>query len=490
MDCGSLHCAPEQLEVNYLANKTLINPRQPVVKKWAGIILAISLIFVINVTLFPFDFALSRDESLIEIIQGFDWSLNELYILSDFPGNILLFLPFGFGVAGLAHGYQLSKLKGFGLALLSGITLSLSIEILQSITSSRFPTTVDVFANTLGAAGGAIVFYLFGPALLVKIESGTQKIFINVSSWRLLGLAFFWVILLTSVTILFRNSYQLENWVPQFPLLVGNEKDGERVWTGTISEILFLDRAISNHEVESFFSNDTHPDMNGMDVLANYQFNGEDALLDRSETLPGFNYRGNSPILIDQNGVQIGEGQWLETNAGPLIERIRQSSEFTLFVNLQAGNNDQGGPARIVSISSDAFNRNFTLGQEYDDLIIRIRSPITGPNGRYPELVIPGVFENSLEHQIVVSYQPKQIQAYIDSQENLYRFPLTPQTAIFWLLFPKTEQVHMVPFTSFALNTIFLGLLLVPLMLGFYSLFNHYSRGKGPINQISGIFRE
>lgn len=429
-------------------------------------------------TLFPFDFAFGRDETPLEIIQDFFSSLNDLYVHSDFPGNILLFVPFGFGVAGLAHGYKLSNLNGFMLALISGAAVSVSIEILQALTYSRYSTFVDVFANTLGAAGGAILFQFIGSASLTKLELLTQKLFRNASPWRLFGLAVFWAVLLICITIPFKNSFSLENWNSHFPLLVGNEQNGDWIWEGTISKILFLDRALSNSEVEQYFSGNTLQDINGKDILAYYEFDGVNALMDRTKSLPDFNNRGNTPIMISQNGVQLGEEQWLETDAGTLIDRIRQSSEFTLYVDLQAENNLQEGPSRIVSISTDAFQRNLTLGQEKNDLIIRIRSPITGANGRNPELVIPGVFDNSLAHQLVLSYQPNQIRAYIDGPENLYRFPLTPQLAMLWFLFPKTEQVYMVPSTPILLNLIFLCLILVPLVLGLYLLLNHYVRGK------------
>lgn len=270
----------------------------------------------------------------------------------------------------------------------------------------------------------------------------------------------------------------MENWNPEFPLLLGNEKSGERVWNGTISNILFLDRTLSDDEVEEVFLGEVFQDRIASDVLAYFKFDVKDALVDRSETLPNFVNRGRFPLVINHDGVHLGEEQWLETNASILNDRIRQSSQFTLIVDLQADQKLQTGPARIVSISNDAFQRNLTLGQEGDDLIIRVRSPITGANGRNPELVVPDVFKNRLAHLLVLSYQPDLIRAYVDNQENLYRFPLTPISAFFYYLFPKTEQIHMAPVSPFLLNLAYFGMLSVPIAISIVLFANHYALRK------------
>jgi outer membrane protein assembly factor BamB len=48
----------------------------------------------------------------------------------------------------------------------------------------------------------------------------------------------------------------------------------------------------------------------------------------------------------------------------------------------------QTGPARILTFSSDPYHRNFTLGQEGDRVVFRLRTPETGENGMNPETTI------------------------------------------------------------------------------------------------------
>ncbi|CAN5367943.1 hypothetical protein BH23VER1_BH23VER1_03730 [soil metagenome] len=57
------------------------------------------------------------------------------------------------------------------------------------------------------------------------------------------------------------------------------------------------------------------------------------------------------------------------------------SNEVTLEAWLTPDNPSQGGPARILTFSSDSQNRNFTLGQEGDRYVARLRTTTNGSNG-------------------------------------------------------------------------------------------------------------
>ncbi len=50
--------------------------------------------------------------------------------------------------------------------------------------------------------------------------------------------------------------------------------------------------------------------------------------------------------------------------ASKLHTRLRATNRLTVIGQIKAGSTSQGGPARIISLSTDTNNRNFTLGQE------------------------------------------------------------------------------------------------------------------------------
>jgi mono/diheme cytochrome c family protein len=78
--------------------------------------------------------------------------------------------------------------------------------------------------------------------------------------------------------------------------------------------------------------------------------------------------------------------------ATKLIDAIRKTGELSIEVWLTPSDLKQSGPARIVSLSIDPSQRNFTLGQDKGRLDIRLRTSSTDNNGQ-PSTAGP---ENSL----------------------------------------------------------------------------------------------
>jgi len=79
---------------------------------------------------------------------------------------------------------------------------------------------------------------------------------------------------------------------------------------------------------------------------------------------------------------------------------------------------EQTGPARIISFSSDASTRNFTLGQHGDRLVLRLRTPFTGPNGTNPEVEIFPVAAGK-PHHVILAYMPDLLVGYLDGRQVL-----------------------------------------------------------------------
>ncbi len=77
----------------------------------------------------------------------------------------------------------------------------------------------------------------------------------------------------------------------------------------------------------------------------------------------------------DAAGVQFGRSGMLHSAAPPvsLYRRLLSGKGLTIEVWLSSATANQGGPARIVSYSLNPGERNFTLGQQGNDLIMRLR---------------------------------------------------------------------------------------------------------------------
>jgi glycopeptide antibiotics resistance protein len=81
------------------------------------------------------------------------------FLLINLVGNILVFVPLGFGLAGALYQGRVKQI--IWQAALGGFILSLAIELLQLTTLSRSTDVDDLIFNTLGAALGASLYAVF-----------------------------------------------------------------------------------------------------------------------------------------------------------------------------------------------------------------------------------------------------------------------------------------------------------------------------------------
>jgi len=77
-----------------------------------------------------------------------------------------------------------------------------------------------------------------------------------------------------------------------------------------------------------------------------------------------------------------GGGFLAEDCDAGVLAACRKSNQLTIEAIITPAKARQTGPARIITFSSNAGSRNFTLGQEADKLVLRLRTPQTGENRR------------------------------------------------------------------------------------------------------------
>ncbi len=80
--------------------------------------------------------------------------------LIDIAGNIAVFAPLGAAVA-LAIDPTRTLTTRISSGTLMGLAVSILIELLQGLTSSRVSSPADVALNTVGAALGALIAIWF-----------------------------------------------------------------------------------------------------------------------------------------------------------------------------------------------------------------------------------------------------------------------------------------------------------------------------------------
>lgn len=109
--------------------------------------------------------------------------------------------------------------------------------------------------------------------------------------------------------------------------------------------------------------------------------------------------------------------------AAKLTDACRQSNEITVEAWIKPSNVTQEGPARVVSISNDTTNRNFTLGQGLwgdqpsDVFDFRLRTTNTDNNGA-PSVTTPaGTATTELQHVVYTRTAQGDVSVYINGAQ-------------------------------------------------------------------------
>jgi hypothetical protein len=163
--------------------------------------------------------------------------------------------------------------------------------------------------------------------------------------------------------------------------------------------------------------------------IAEFDFSGSAPYKDHSGNVPDLQWTyhasGSTPV-----GVQLSGLSWLATRgaAAALARGVREANAFTLRVLCATDDSTQyrAGPVRIVSNSVSPFRRNFTIGQEGEDLVVRLRTPATGENGARFVTRVPGIFATTAIRDVLVTYNGATLLAAAAGTHRAARTNLTP----------------------------------------------------------------
>lgn len=120
---------------------------------------------------------------------------------------------------------------------------------------------------------------------------------------------------------------------------------------------------------------------------------------------------------FDETGRMLVDGGSFHVQgaSNALLAAAQQTGQLTIETILTTSNPQQGGPARILTFSTDGYNRNFTLAQERQQLLLRLRTPRTGENGMRPQTTLGNVEIGKPMH-ILITYRDGELVAYFNGE--------------------------------------------------------------------------
>lgn len=400
----------------YLSVSTISSLRQFLVKSAPYIVIA-SIFIIVFATLFPFNFSRLEGGSLRDFFGNFKHSSH----LGDKVKNVFLFIPFGFSLTCLLQKWRLSSLGQIVLVTVFSFLLSFTVETLQIFLPSRETSPADLVTNSLGGFVGYLCFCIWKNKIVNYVISLVEK-YKSRLGFQIIAITFLgYLVTAILLALPLQNANNLSNWDLSYPLILGNERTGDRPWEGYISEVAFADKAFSSAEIERVFADRNWWQNIELPLIGNYQLESQN-YSDRTGNLPSLSWRGQLPIKIiaDNRGVLLSDRQWLQTDApvNLLNQRLQETSQFTIVTTFASAKLQQQGPARIISISDTIGKRNFTLGQQDNNLNLRLRTPINGVNAQYLNTSVFNVLNDTEPHRIVVTYANSDFHVYLDNLQN------------------------------------------------------------------------
>jgi hypothetical protein len=396
--------------------------------EWSNRILALATLGILFLTLYPFrfDFHAGTPGSASPLLLG--RSLKPAGFLDGFL-NVLLFVPFGFGLAERLRERGKSFAFTLALALASGALFSYSIELLQYYIPQRDSGWEDVFTNSTGSVVGCVGCEILGPTLLRELSRCERwlEALLTVRRTFLILLIYF-ALWFTASALLQRNT-RLTNWRSDAQLVVGNDASGKFPWQGTVNAVQIWDLALRK-EVAQQLSGGQTVDSANPGLLVDYDFSAGPPFRNQRNISSELAWAPRAPLTADSGQLVLDGASWLTTSATvpDLITNLQKTNQFTLRVictSAEAG----GSGGRIISISRVSGFPDLTLRQEDTNLSFWFRNPLSASHANLT-WNFPGVFTAGRTRDILYTYDGSNLALFIDGKPETLTYRLGPGAAL------------------------------------------------------------
>ena len=355
----------------------------------------------------------------------------------DFFLNVLLFVPFGVGVAAQARKRSVPRWTAFFLALAAGAFVSYSVEFLQLYIAERSSGWEDVISNSTGSVAGFFLLEYGGAELLAHLSKWEDALtrWLSPRGAAVILVAYFaaWF----GLSAHWQRETRLSNWDSRCLLNVGNDAAGQHPWKGRVFALQIWNRVLPEQQIRQVAAREPAPDASA-GLLGSYDFESSPPYADRQKLLPDLRWVADSPPVAPTGGISLDAAHWLTTkvpveNLNESIESARGSNRFTIHV-ICAPAEIGGARGRIVSLSQSSENVNLHVRQEGTTLVLYIRTPLAEKPGILA-WYIPRIFEDGKVRDIIATYDGSNGSIYLDGARVPRMYRLGPAPALFSTVF-------------------------------------------------------
>ena len=373
--------------------------------------------------------------------------------------NVLLFMPFGFGLAEKIREAGGSRKRAFVSALLAGAGFSYVIEFTQAFIPPRDSGWIDVFTNSSGSVLGFLLFELAGAFLLSALRKAEDGIRTWFSFRRLVSFGLIYFAMWFLISIPLQRQTTLTNWDANQRLVVGNDASGSLPWNGKVLQIQFWDRSLpstTSMELSSVRSAGTIAPQ----PFASYELAGNGPFPDQRRSLPAL---APPSVASDPPGspsASSSQGSWVQSEApvAPLVTAIRETNQFSVHL-VCAPTGAEGGHGRILSISDPSGAADLIVQQADADLLLWFRHPLAAKSRL--ALRAPDVLSTNAPRDLVFTYDGLYFSLYVDGRPLPHIYQLSPGSGLArFVRRPKTLELAGYRYIYYSLVFLPVGFLL------------------------------
>jgi hypothetical protein len=390
-------------------------------------ILIAALVGILFLTLYPFrfDFNEGSHSPLVPFLLN-GWGKNAG--IFDMFLNVLLFVPYGFGLALQSREKGKSMAVTLGICLAGGALFSYVIELLQYYIPMRDSGWEDVFTNSTGSVVGSLLCGLCGTAVLGLISDAERLLSAWLSFWRAVLILTLYLVLWFTFSFALERQARLSNWLPDSLLIVGNARSPSS-WRGEVYELALWDHALPDRFARSLTSGGP-PDSVGPRSLAEYDFSATPPFQDQRHFLPDLDWIPETPSLNNSKAIVLNGESWVASHSpvSALVNRFQTTRQFSLRMRCKPAA-VAGIDGSIVSIAQVSGPANLELRQDGGKLVFWFRTPLTRKRSTMAWQV-PNIFEVGQARDLLLSYDGLDLALYVDGQRERRAYQLGPGAAL------------------------------------------------------------
>jgi glycopeptide antibiotics resistance protein len=378
---------------------------------WSNRILLLATAGILFLTMYPFRVVI---HPLANGASPFFLGKSAKSGVVDAVLNILLFVPFGFGLAEKLRERGKSVRFVLGAALATGMLFSYGIEFSQLYIPERDSGWEDVFTNGSGSFLGAVFFLLIGVPL-VRFANSIQR---AVVSWltpaRFAGAIVIYFVLWVGLSAVLQRQTLFSNWKPTGELVLGSSGPGASPRQGQIKTLQIWDRPLSDAVIAAAAMGAPDLTQSGRPILD----------YDSSKPLDSAWVAAKSSVDGALQTTGADSAFPLRMDAGNVIAALKRTNHFTVHVVCTGVEvpNDLWG---IFLIGDGAGTLDLMVWQETGHLASWLRTPLSA--GR-PQLTwfIPRLFNDHGPHDVLYSYDGATLLLYVDGKRTRTEYVVGP----------------------------------------------------------------